>query len=204
MVELLVPNQVTRVRFPSPAPFRALLKDQSRYRGEDFADRTTFVTSLAGSHGERLRRYLTSRLRHARRDVPDLVQEVFLRLWRIPRPDAIQNPEAYLFTVANHVLQQYALRASLTPATSNLLETMPASSRESDPVLEAERQQQLETLAGAMAGLSHKAQAALVLYRRDGLTLDEIAQRLGVSRPMVKKYVAKAVLHCRLNLPSDE
>ena len=171
---------------------------------EDLDDRNTFVTTLAGSHGERLRRYLTSRLRNARRDVPDLVQEVFLRLWRIPRPEAIQNPEAYLFTIANHVLHQYALRQSMTPATLNLLETVPALSRESDPASQAEMQQRLEELAGAMAGLSFKAQAALVLYRRDGFSLDEIARRLGVSRPMVKKYVAKAVLHCRLRIPMDE
>jgi DNA-binding CsgD family transcriptional regulator len=26
------------------------------------------------------------------------------------------------------------------------------------------------------------------LHRRDGMTLEEIARRLGVSRPMVKKY----------------
>ncbi len=168
------------------------------------ADRNAFVTTLAGSHGERLRRYLASRLRSARQDIPDLVQEVFLRLWRIPRPEAIQNPEAYLFTVANHVLHQYALRQYMTPATLDRFETTSSASLESDPSAQAELQQRLEELDTAMAGLSHKAQAALVLYRRDGYSLEEIAQRLGVSRAMVKKYVAKAVLHCRLNLPTDE
>lgn len=170
----------------------------------ELADRNTFVTTLAGSHGERLRRYLASRLRHARGDVPDLVQEVFLRLWRIPRPDAIQNPEAYLFTIANHVLHQYAMRKSMTPATLNLFESASATSPEGDPATQAELQQRLQELDGALAGLSHKAQAALILYRRDGFSLEEIAERLGVSRAMVKKYVAKAVLHCRLHIPMDE
>lgn len=170
----------------------------------DLADRNTFVTTLAGSHGERLRRYLASRLRYARRDVPDLVQEVFLRLWRIPRPDAIHNPEAYLFTIANHVLHQYALRQSMTPTTLNLFDSTSATPVESDPATQAELQQRLEELDSAMAGLSHRAQAALILYRRDGFSLEEIAQQLGVSRAMVKKYVAKAVLHCRLNIPKDE
>lgn len=169
-----------------------------------FADRNTFVTTLAGSHGEPLRRYLTSRLRNARRDVPDLVQEVFLRLWRISRPEAIRNPEAYLFTIANHVLHQYALRESMSPATLNLFESTPTASPASDPVAQAAMQQRLEELAGALEGLSPRAQAALVLYRRDGFSLEEIAERLGVSRGMVKKYVAKAVLHCRQHLPLDE
>jgi len=171
----------------------------------DCADRNTFVTTLAGSHGERLRRYLASRLRHhARGDIPDLMQEVFLRLWRIPRPEAIHNPEAYLFTIANHVLHQYALRQSMTPETLNLFEPGSASSTDADPYRQAELRQRLEELDGALAGLSHKAQAALVLHRRDGFTFEEIAQRLGVSKPMVKKYVAKAILHCRLHIPSDE
>src|SRR5438105_597275 len=98
-----------------------------------YADRNTFVTTLAGSHGERLRRYLASRLRYARGDIPDLMQEVFLRLWRIPRPEAIHNPEAYLFTIANHVLHQYALRQSMTPETLNLFEPASAASTDADP-----------------------------------------------------------------------
>jgi RNA polymerase sigma-70 factor (ECF subfamily) len=166
--------------------------------------RHIFVTTLAGSHGERLRRYLASRLRAAWADVPDLVQEVFLRLWRIPKPDSIQNPEAYLFTIANHVLHQYALRRSITPVTLGLIETVPASSAESDPASQAEMQQRLQSLDVALEGLSPRMHAALVLYRRDGFTLDEIAQRLGVSRPMVKKYVAKAILHCRQHGAEDE
>lgn len=127
-----------------------------------------------------------------------------MRLWRISRPEAIRNPEAYLFTIANHVLHQYALRESMTPATLNRFESVPAASTETDPVTHAAVQQRLEELARALKGLSPRAQAALVLYRRDGFSLDEIALRLGVSRGMVKKYVAKAVLHCRQHLPMDE
>lgn len=137
----------------------------------ELADRNTFVTTLAGSHGERLRRYLASRLRHARGDVPDLVQEVFLRLWRIPRPDAILNSEAYLFTIANHVLHQYAMRQSMTPVTLNLFESTSVASPEGDPATQAELQQRLQELDDALSGISHKAQAALVLYRRDGFSL---------------------------------
>jgi len=39
--------------------------------------------------------------------------------------------------------------------------------------------------------------ATFVLHRRDGLTLEEIGKQLGVSRPMVKKYLAKALIQCR-------
>jgi DNA-directed RNA polymerase specialized sigma24 family protein len=43
-----------------------------------------------------------------------------------------------------------------------------------------------------------------VLHRRDGFSLEEIASQLGVSRPMAKKYLAKALLHCRRRLEELE
>ncbi len=69
-----------------------------------------FVTELEKSHGGALRRYLAARMRNAASDVPDLVQEVFLRLLRLDNHEAIRNSQAYLYTVASHVLHQHALR----------------------------------------------------------------------------------------------
>ena len=44
----------------------------------------------------------------------------------------------------------------------------------------------------------------LLLHCREGWTLDEIATRLGVSRSMVKKHIAKAMLHCRQQMKGSE
>jgi DNA-directed RNA polymerase specialized sigma24 family protein len=44
----------------------------------------------------------------------------------------------------------------------------------------------------------------MILHCRDGWTLDEIAVRLGVSRSMVKKHLARAVLRCRQQLSAPE
>jgi RNA polymerase sigma factor (sigma-70 family) len=165
-------------------------------------ERDALVTGLAASHGERLRRYLATRLRAASHDVPDLIQEVYLRLLRVSRPESIRNPEAYLFTIANHVLHQYALRQSASPGAAELLESIPAKDG-TDPSSEAEMQQRMQELDRALSQLSYKAQAALILYRRDGFSLEEVAETLGVSLAMVKKYLAKAILHCRLNLPPE-
>ena len=45
--------------------------------------------------------------------------------------------------------------------------------------------------------LSPKCRAAVLLQYRHGLTYDEIGERLGVSRNMVKKYLAQGLAHCR-------
>jgi RNA polymerase sigma-70 factor (ECF subfamily) len=69
-----------------------------------------------------------------------------------------------------------------------------------DPALEVSAQQSIEELERALQTLSPKARATFLYHRRDGLTLEEIGSRLGVSRPQAKKYLAKALLQFRKQL----
>lgn len=160
-----------------------------------------FVARLATQHGQRLRRFLAARLRNAA-DVPDLAQEVFLRLLRIDRQDKIRSPEAYLLTIAGHVLHQHALKAQSWPEPMDITDAMledPAA-EEIDPAIQLHLERRLEALERALMRLSFKTRTAFLLQRRDGCTLDEIAQRMGISRAMVKKHLAKAVFQCHRQL----
>jgi RNA polymerase sigma factor (sigma-70 family) len=74
------------------------------------------------------------------------------------------------------------------------------SAPENDPVRQFETQQQLLELQGVLQELSPKAQAVLLLHRRDGYSLEEIGAQLGFSRAMAAKYLSKALLHCRQHL----
>jgi RNA polymerase sigma-70 factor (ECF subfamily) len=163
------------------------------------------VEDLAASHGEHLRRFLRSRVRN-QADVPDLVQEVFLRLLRVPDHETIRAPEAYIFTIAHHVAQQHSLRSSASAASVELGEVLSElrAVTESDPALEVSAQQCLEKLDHALSQLSPKIQSTFLLYRRDGMTMDEISERLGISRPMAKKYLVKALVQFRKSLKEGE
>lgn len=158
------------------------------------------VADLAASHGERLRRFLGTRVRN-RFDIPDIVQEVFLRLLRVPNQESIRSPEAYLFTVARHVAQQHMLREAAAPGTG-LHQMLVEPATDADPALELSAHECLEALERALDELTPKARAAFLMHRRDGLTLDEIGAKLGVSRPMAKKYLAKALVQFRKRLES--
>ncbi len=127
-----------------------------------------------------------------------------MRLLRVGQPESIRNPEAYLFTIANHVLHQYALRQLALPESSDVMDAIGIEAEEADPASQVEMQQRLQDLDHVLAKLSYKAQAALILYRRDGLSLEEVATRLGISLAMVKKYLVRATLHCRQHMPADE
>lgn len=160
-------------------------------------DSNAFVAEIAVRHGRRLCRFLAARLRNAT-DIADLAQEVYLRLLRVKSHDHIRNPEAYLLTIAGHVVQQHALASAASPETLDITDELADAPipEEADPAAALHLEQRLAALDRALSRLSPKARTVFVLQRRDGCTVDEIAARLGISRSMVKKYLAKAVLQC--------
>jgi RNA polymerase sigma-70 factor (ECF subfamily) len=157
-----------------------------------------FVTAVERTYGAGLRRFLATRLRHASADVPDIFQEIFLRLLRTKDHETIRNPQAYLFTVASHVLHQYSLKRSMGPETMDPLElaTELGSATVPDPADEADLSQQILELGRALEKLSPRVYATLVMYRCEGMTLVEIGQRLGVSHTMARKYLLRAIVFC--------
>lgn len=164
-------------------------------------DSQALVAGLVTTHGQQLRRFLLARVGNAS-DVPDIIQEVYLRMMRVPNVESIRSPEAYLFTVAQHVAQQHTMRQSAIKPSVELTRMLdaPHAASPPDPVMEIDALQCLENLQCTLDALPPKARATFMLHRRDGLSFDEIATELGISRPMVKKYLTKALLQLRLRL----
>jgi RNA polymerase sigma-70 factor (ECF subfamily) len=168
-------------------------------------EKHAFVEKLASSHSERLRRFLRTRVRNSA-DIPDIIQEVYLRLLRVPNHETIRAPEAYIFTVAHHVAQQHTLRSAAGAGSVELSDVLLELQAviEADPALEVIAGQCLEKLDDALGELSPKTQATFLLYRRDGMSMDEIGRRLGISRFMAKKYLVKALAHFRQRLKDTQ
>jgi RNA polymerase sigma-70 factor (ECF subfamily) len=173
-----------------------------------------FLTLVAAHHGQRLMKFFISRLPNSS-DAPDLVQEVYMRILRLDRPDLIRSPEAYLFTIASNIAHEHRLKTSRQPlhiALEDLIGNEPSSEElradiESLSSVEPEdlavQQERIQHLERSLAELSPKARATLIWHRRDGRTYNEIGERLGVSRNMVKKYLSQAVAHCRKRIEKE-
>ena len=161
-------------------------------------DRKNFVATIAAQYGRRLRRFLSVRLRNVH-DVPDVAQEVFLRLLRVERQEAIRNPEAYLFTVASHVLQQHTLRRSSDPVFVDITDAVSELTGPlgDDPAAKVDNAERIAHLERTLDQLPPKVAAALVLHRVGGYTVQEIADQLGIGRESAKKYLMRAAQHCR-------
>lgn len=165
-----------------------------------------FVSAMEKTHGRALRRFLAVRMRHTAADVPDLVQEVFLRLLRIADHESIRNPQAYLYTIASHVLHQYTLRRTVTAESAEPLEINLDldASVDSDPAEILQLEQRFEALGKGLEQLSPRAYATLLMYRCEGATLEQIGERFGVSAVMAKKYLIKALTYCQQRLGEME
>lgn len=73
-----------------------------------------FLTTVEALHGRPLLRFFASRLPDAA-DAPDMIQEVYLRLLRLNRPDLIRSPEAYLYTIAANIVREQRLKRVTRP-----------------------------------------------------------------------------------------
>lgn len=123
----------------------------------------------------------------------DIAQDTFLRILGAQqvRPfDEINEPRAYLTTIAKRLMVDFFRRADLEraylEALSQLPETMQPSAEE-----RVQAMQLLQEMDSLLDGLSPKARAAWLYSRLDGLKHAEIAELLGVSVPRVRQYLAR-------------
>jgi RNA polymerase sigma-70 factor (ECF subfamily) len=156
----------------------------------------TLVERLFVEHAGPLRAFLYRRV-HRHPDAAELAQEVYVRMLRVRDIETIRNPEAYLYTVASNLAKEHA-RGEQTgaldvddPLVQEQLAELPAFGGQLDA------EQRVKRLREVLHQLPVKCQAAVVLQYWHGLSYEEIAQRLGVSTHMVKKYLSQALTHCR-------
>jgi len=110
-----------------------------------------------------------------------------------------REPRAFLLAIAKGLLFDYFRRAALEQAYLTELMLIPEAEQ---PSIE-EQQMILEDLRNIdrlLGKLSSKARAAFLYNRLDGLSHAEIAERLGVSVPRVRQYLAQGVRQCYIAL----
>lgn len=147
----------------------------------------------------RLHRFLMRRLKR-RIDTRDLLQEVYMRFLQTPDHDLIREPMAYLYRVAANLAHDVELRErqSLVTFDSEAAEEASEATADiwkddvADP-LSAE--QSLEKLLGHLPAIY---QAVLLLRKRDGLSCEQIAHELGISKHTAEKYLYRAIAQVRM------
>jgi RNA polymerase sigma-70 factor (ECF subfamily) len=152
--------------------------------------------AVIASQAERVERFLRSKLANPA-DAQDLAQEAYLRLLRVRDPKLIEDPVAYLFRIARNLVGE--LYTKLPPAAESL-DDVELADNGATVEGKVEHGQQMDRLTEVLSHLAPKCRAALILHRRDGMTVDEIAVELKLSRGMVKKHLAQGLARCRARL----
>jgi RNA polymerase sigma-70 factor (ECF subfamily) len=129
----------------------------------------------------------------------DLSQDTFVRLLGREELKAPREPRAFLVAIAKGLLFDYFRRAALEQAYLTELMLVPADEQ---PSVEAQQLilEDLKNIDRLLGKLSSKARAAFFYNRLDGLGHAEIAERLGVSVPRVRQYLAQGMRQCYIAL----
>lgn len=162
----------------------------------DTNDKTTAAQWFERWHAL-IRHALSGRLQR-REDVDDMAQEVYLRLLRVPDLDLVRSPRSYLYRIAVNVAEEWRLRApQAMPHSSDPIDELESTEQ---PAKAAELEQRDRAVQAALAKLPLATRTALLLQLRDGLTYEQIAEHMGVTRRAVKRYIANGYAELRQEL----
>ena len=145
-------------------------------------------------HYEELIGTWTRRLRN-RQQAQDLAHDTFVRVLE-SNSDTVVQPRAYLHQTARNIAVDGFRREELRDA-KELAAVAPCSSETGDPEQYMRAFQLAESVERALQELPLNCRKVFVWQKIEGLTQAEIAERLGLSRNMVEKYIIRTLRHLR-------
>ncbi|AMB86141.1 RNA polymerase subunit sigma [Pseudomonas agarici] len=143
--------------------------------------------------------FLNARLGN-RQAAEDVVHDAYLRVLERSSQTPIQQPRAFLYRTA--------LNLAIDDHRRNVMrrvESLDALDQEErffmpSPQASMDHGQRLDMLQRAMAELPALCRQSFTLRKLEGLSHQEIAERLGISRSLVEKHIVNAMKHCRVRL----
>ncbi|GAB4517935.1 MAG: sigma-70 family RNA polymerase sigma factor [Parvularculaceae bacterium] len=174
-----------------PGPARAGAGEPDLPVGEDFE-------ALFKEHNEILVRFLAAQL-GSQEEAQDAAQEAYVRVLGLGKTSVISHFRAYLFKTAKNIaidrIRQRRRRpaAQIDDVDNAAAVACPAPASE-DILIGRDK---LRLLRDAIAELPPKCRYAFLQMRLRGVSCREIAADLGVTENMVRRYIVRAVSHCK-------
>jgi RNA polymerase sigma factor (sigma-70 family) len=164
---------------------------------EDAAEHYAVVKQLFREHNRALVNFLLTRLR-SEQEALDVAQEAYVKLLQLHRPGAVSFLRGYLFRIAanlsvDRVRQRFVQEKAAAGLFDELAETEPLEQR-------AITREEFDLACAALNDLSPKHREAFVLHVIEGYSTPEVAVHMNVDERTVRKYVTRALLHCRQRL----
>lgn len=159
-------------------------------------DQARWFAQEVHSHDGQLKAYLHGAF-PAVRDVDDVVQESYLRIWRRQAVRPVESVKGFLFTVARHLALDLLRRERRTPIDGVTdLSALSVTEDQPDSAAAACLKEETEVLLAAIAALPARTREVYMLRKFEGLSQKEIAVRLGLSENTVEVQIARANRRC--------
>jgi RNA polymerase sigma factor (sigma-70 family) len=155
-----------------------------------------WLTDEVHPHDAHLRAYLRGRF-PAVRDVDDVVQESYLRVWRTRAEGPIRSAREFLFTVTLRLAinGMRSLGASPIVAVEDPAR-LPVADEAADVAAEMERNEGVALLGEAVSALPTRCREVFLLHKIQSLSRRETAERLGLAEKTVEVQTARAMERC--------
>jgi RNA polymerase sigma factor (sigma-70 family) len=124
----------------------------------------------------------------------DLAQEVLARAAAHPLDTQIEQPSAYIFTIASNLLRDEARRARGRIHVP-LEEGHPELVEDFDAARVLIGKEMLNRVIAVLDEMNPRTREIFLLYRLEGMKQREIGARIGVSVSAVEKHIVKAMAH---------
>lgn len=156
------------------------------------------VSFLFEQYGHDLVGFLSRRLDP--QEIEEITQRTYLKLLEHPNPDEIQNPHAYLFKTASNLVVDHLRRRQTHVNHLAVTGSESVSSLGPGPDAMVDISRQIQRFREALASLPPVCRTVFLLNRIDGLSHAEIAERVGISKKSVERYIIKALERCQRRL----
>jgi RNA polymerase sigma-70 factor (ECF subfamily) len=151
---------------------------------------TWFVREIL-AHEQALMRFLHRNWRD-HDEVPDLRQEIYVRVYAAALHQPPTSPKSFLFTTARNLLADRVRRQRIVSITAvGDLSQLHVLEDELEPSRVAGGREALARLARALDRLPDRCREVVWLRRIEDLPQKEIARRMGISEKTVEKHIAK-------------
>lgn len=133
-----------------------------------------------------LLRFIGRRLR-GNLEIEDLAQETYLRLLRARDLESVRNPQAYLLTVASHVVSEWHQRQP----PQEMFEAVDAELLVDNAVPEFHLELSQTQLDRALDEIPAMTRAVLVLKFSENRCCKDIARDLGLTERQVRRHLTR-------------
>ncbi len=131
----------------------------------------------------------------------DVAQQTYERLLNNDKARQINNPRAFVFRVANNIaidhIRRRKVRGESDPVEYDINEPVDSGLSPDDRV---DYELTIAMVRMFITELPPKCRSAFLYYKFEEREYKEIAQLLGLSESMVRKYVLRAIAYCRRRL----